>query len=184
MPPYYMFDSTIENEEDMTINASWLLGLPRVMRTVYGHDKPIPLQPGVEVSSKGGTVTRAADTFMDWIDKTVKVAFPNVAADWEYDSDGSEDSVGDKPIKAGPVCIKTDLGPGRVEANEEALVKRQKLHQAGFKAYPSLINGTAATQEQAWLPPPPHSPPFPPPPFSPKPRLTPPPRTSCMASSR
>ena len=147
LPPYYMFDSTAKGD-DLCIDVKWVIGLPHLKRFVHGQYEKQTLEPGFEVSTKGGAVT---GTFTRWIKACVDPCFPNIAPEFEYDSDGSVDSVGDLPIKKGPIIIKTDLGPDRVEANEEELIKRRKLHEDGYKAYASLPNGTAATQEQDQL---------------------------------
>jgi hypothetical protein len=143
MPPYYMFDSAA-SAENMGLNAAWLLGLPRVMRYVHGFDDKQPMQPGCEVSEKGGAVK---GTFHRFIHTSVIPSFPNHAAEWEYDSDGSVDSVGDPPIRAGPVIVKSDMGPDRVTVDEDQLLECRQLHVSGILPYPGLPNGTAANQE-------------------------------------
>jgi len=143
MPPYYMFDSAA-SAENMGVNAAWLIGLPRVMRYVHGFDEKQPMQPGCEVSEKGGAVK---GTFHRFIHTCVIPCFPNCAAEWEYDSDGSVDSVGDPPIRAGPVIVKSDMGPDRITVDEDQLLECQRLHASGILPYPGLPNGTAANQE-------------------------------------
>ena len=168
LPPYFEFDSlsadapkagrashsanvtrasaAATTEEDLSgrVHPSWFIGLPRVTGR-FGHSTDVSLPSGWEVSAKGGTIK---GSFIRWIEKSVDPAYPNIQAEWEYASDGSEDSVGDMPIKAGPVIIKTDNGPDRMDTDEEELLKRKKLHHAGYLFYPGLPNGSAANQEQ------------------------------------
>ena len=88
LPGYYMFDTNMEGEE-VKVDAAWLLGLPRVRRHVYGHADKVELPSGFEVSKKGGAVK---GTFPRWIEACVDPCYPNIAPEFEYDSDGSEDS--------------------------------------------------------------------------------------------
>ena len=131
----------------LQINAASLIGLPRV-RGVFGHSEKVELPSAWQVTPKGGT-TRG--TLVEYIEKCIDPCYPNVEPDWQYDSDGSEDSVGDKPIVAGPLCLKTDMGPDRVDTDEASLSKRQKLHEQGYLAYPGYPNGSAANQEMDQL---------------------------------
>ena len=139
---YYMYDSTATDPESMQIDPRAVLGLPRVVASYGGRKRTF--QSGFETSAKGGTQSGTIDRY---ITKIIEPAYPNVAPDWEYESEGEEDEVGEKPIRAGPVCLKTDDGPDRVDMNEEQLQKRRKRHHDGYLAYPGLPNGTAANAE-------------------------------------
>ena len=43
------------------------------------------LSPGYTINTKGGCVE---DDFIEWIEKCVVPAYPNVASEWEYDESG------------------------------------------------------------------------------------------------
>ena len=151
MPGYWLFDSAAKEEENQEIHPSWVVGLPHVKGFFgHGHEK-VTLKPGCEVTAKGGTVR---GTFLRWIDKAVDPAYPNITRDWVYDyeADTNEvDSVGDPPIISGPVLIKTDMGPDRVDADEASLIEKMEKHAAGYLAYPGLPNGSSANQEMDQL---------------------------------
>ena len=96
------------------------------------------------VHGKGGCVD---DDLLEWIDKIVTPAYPNVAPEWEYDMAGEVDEDGLPPILAGPVIIKTDYGPSRLVASEEGVRKRKQYYADGYLPFGGVPNGTAATQE-------------------------------------
>ena len=85
--------------------------------------------------------------FVDFLERAVLPCWPDIAPEFEYDSEGSEDSVGDRPIKKGPVIWLTDLGPGRLVADVKGLERRQALGDKGLIVYPSAVpNVTGAMQ--------------------------------------
>jgi hypothetical protein len=51
----------------------------------------VKMKPALEMTKKGGTTT---GTLFRYIDTVIDRAWPNIAPDWKYDTDGSEDSVG------------------------------------------------------------------------------------------
>jgi hypothetical protein len=104
----------------------------------------VTLNPAYTINHKGGCID---DDLLEWIDKIITPAYPNVAAEWEYDEDGEVDADGLRPILAGPVVIKTDYGPSRLVASEAGLRKRKKYYDTGYLPYGGVPNGTAATQE-------------------------------------
>jgi len=104
----------------------------------------VTLHPAYTINNKGGCVD---DDLLEWIDKIVAPAYPNVAPAWEYDLTGEVDADGLHPVLAGPVIIKTDYGPSRLVASEAGLRKRKKYHDDGYLPYGGVPNGTAATQE-------------------------------------
>ena len=104
----------------------------------------VTLNPAYTINHKGGCID---DDLLEWIDKIITPAYPNVAAEWEYDEDGEVDADGLRPILAGPVVIKTDYGPSRLVASEAGLRKRKKYYDTGYLPFGGVPNGTAATQE-------------------------------------
>ena len=152
LPGYWEFDSGAaagNDSETLKVNAKWLNKLPKV-RGMFGHGKMVTLKPGFEVSAKGGT---GKGSFMNWIYKVIDPAYPpdRVTPDWVFDESGEKDADGLRPIISGPIIIKTDLGPDRVEKDEEGLEERRKRHRDGYIAYPNLVNGTAVFQEMDQL---------------------------------
>eukprot|EP00966_Prymnesium_polylepis_P218001 5045074-Prymnesium_polylepis.1 len=94
----------------MGVDARVVALLPRIEGAV-GNNPTEVLEPVADVSAKGGTV---AGGFLKYIEKAVEPTWPDMAPEWQYESDGSEDSVGDTPIKAGPIICFTDMGPDRL----------------------------------------------------------------------
>eukprot|EP00966_Prymnesium_polylepis_P055273 1278159-Prymnesium_polylepis.1 len=115
----------------MGVDAKGVALLPRIEGDV-GNNPTEVLEPVSDVSTKGGTV---AGGFLEFVEKAVEPTWPDMAPDWEYYSDGSKDSVGDMPIKADPVVCITDMGPGRLVADEAGLLARRAKHEKGFLVY-------------------------------------------------
>jgi hypothetical protein len=142
LPIYFEFDSSAQ-DENFKIHPSWVIGLPRPIGR-WGHDKDTELQCACEVSSKGGT---QSGSFLNWIVHVIESAYPNIEPQFRYDEHGPVDEDGLTPILAGPVIIKTDLGPDRVEKDEAGLLERQGRHKKGQLAYPGFPNGSGSNQE-------------------------------------
>jgi len=169
LPPFYWFDTEAKCKEKERVEASWVCGLPKV-KGYFGFDRKVritvepnspcgkfqdsseivspvwqvTLHPAYTINNKGGCVD---DDVLEWIDKIVAPAYPNVKAEWEYNLSGEVDADGLHPVVAGPVIIKTDYGPSRLVASEAGLKKRAQYHANGYLPYGGVPNGTAATQE-------------------------------------
>ena len=108
MPPFYWFDTEAKSKEKERVDASWVFGLPRV-KGYFGVDRKVrlsrthpeestskvprcaspvwqvTLHPAYTINNKGGCVD---DDMLEWIDKIVTPAYPNVKPEWEYDLSG------------------------------------------------------------------------------------------------
>mmetsp|Transcript_1811 Transcript_1811/g.4625 ORF Transcript_1811/g.4625 Transcript_1811/m.4625 type:complete len:197 (+) Transcript_1811:212-802(+) len=84
LPPFYWFDTEAKSKEKERVDASWVFGLPRV-KGYFGVDRKVTLHPAYTINNKGGCVD---DDMLEWIDKIVTPAYPNVKPEWEYDLSG------------------------------------------------------------------------------------------------
>ena len=162
--PYLIFDdssggkgaSTSESDEK-DAHPSWLVGLPRV-RGFFGHHERTEFAPGHEVTTKGGTTS---GTLLRWHERIVERIYPNITPDWHYEEEGEVDADGLMPIKSGPIVIKTDMGPDRVDmqgreqegCQQEGATRRhpnpKRLATSDFGRSVFVPSGLAARPE--WL---------------------------------
>jgi hypothetical protein len=124
------FSSDAKETDNFRVNRGWVTGpchdnsLPSVVGNWPGNEVAIPSQ--VVVTPKGGTQSRTWDLFLEHI---VKHMYPDL-----------KDIVGKR------VCVKTDLGPGRLNAT---IVR--KWHQRGLYFKFGLPNGSGINQEHDQL---------------------------------
>ena len=148
-PVHSVFDSTATTPENFGVDSSWARGLPRVQGK-WGHADVTTFEPSFDVSASGSTSELNASGrggFVDYLEKAVLPLFPDISPTFEYESDGSVDSVGDYPIKSGPVIWLTDLGPGRLVADVPGLERRQAIGAKGLIVYPSCVPNLSGPQQ-------------------------------------
>ena len=162
LAPYFEFDSTAV-DDNQTVGAAWVKDLPKP-RGFFGNPETKGKQvsrPACEVSAKGGS---GKGSFLSFFDKMIAPVY-NITPEWVYaDGDGDGDGDGgagsssdddesackeivEREVISGPVLVKTDSGPDRLDMEESALIERRKRNHAGQLIYPGLPNGSAANQE-------------------------------------
>ena len=91
--------------------------------------------------SKTGSMT--IEIFQQYIENCIVTLFPNVFPTWEYGPQGE--------VIKGPILIKTDMGPGRLVAEEININWRDELREKGVHLIGSPPNATSVSAEMDQL---------------------------------
>ena len=139
LPPLYIFDSKAFHEDNYKVKPDWCKNLPYVVgKWGLDYEKSINSFVGV---SKTGSMT--IEIFQQYIENCIVTLFPNVFPTWEYGPQGE--------VIKGPILIKTDMGPGRLVAEEININWRDELREKGVHLIGSPPNATSVSAEMDQL---------------------------------
>jgi hypothetical protein len=128
LPPFVIFDTSAEIEENRKVRTDCLQNLPDV-EGYFGGDHCRQYNTEFAVTLKG---SMDKTLWPQYVKQTIYQCFPATAVEYEAKGFVSENRI----------CIKVDGGPGKTD-----LFMLLELHEMGIDLFPGFPNGSGYNQE-------------------------------------
>jgi hypothetical protein len=104
LPPFYIFDSGAKSDANFRVNTEWLVGLPSI-RGRFGCPTMVESESFYAVRSRG---SMDEELLNQYIETVIVPLYPNMHKNAVFDANTGK-------LNQGPVILKLDAGPGRIE---------------------------------------------------------------------